>query len=157
DSSQQCIFEAVCAPLITSGVCSAQTLYIEHLRIRGGVAEAAKIAERPNHFFGAVDFDDLRIVRPRMTIAQNDMAVGQDLQRGHPGELNLRQVVLFYAPNDFLFGSHFQDTVAVPGGDERVAATQAQRGKDAVAEGLRTMSPLAFHAKEGNLVLPDDL
>src|SRR4051794_1800985 len=54
-------------------------LDVQHLRRAQVVPERLEILERPDHFLIVRDLDELRIVRPRVGVPDNEVAVRQML------------------------------------------------------------------------------
>ena len=74
-----------------------------------------------------------------MAVADNEVAVPEFLQRGHPAEADVGAGdFVLDLPNDFFIGRNFDHAVAAAGGDQRVAVLQADR---AVAAGVNEVLP----------------
>ena len=70
------------------------------------------------------------LLGPGVAVAEDQVAVGEQLERRDPGERDAGQFVLLDAPDDLARRSDLDHAVAVAGGDERVAAGQANRAED---------------------------
>ncbi len=95
---------AGCLPLRANLADEAGTVNTEHLRVGERIAEAFEVLECPNDLLVTRYLDDLRILFACMAVAENDVAVWQDLQRCNPSQLNTGQIILLDLPNDFLAG-----------------------------------------------------
>ena len=100
-------------------------LQVQHLRRRQSIAEVLKIFKRPDDLFASRHLDQLRIVRPRMTVADDYVPVRQDLQVCDPGKSDSRKLLLVDTPNDFAGGRYFEDAVIIATADQRIAVAQA--------------------------------
>ena len=88
-------------------------------------------------------------------VAEDQVAVGPELERGDPGQLDPGQLVVVDAPDDLALGVDLDDPVVVPAGDQGVAVGQA--------DGVEDLGPVPVVAGRGGpageveLVAPDDL
>src|SRR5579871_292859 len=107
-------------------------LDVQHLVDHQIVAEQVPVLEGPDHFFILVvgHLDQLRLGRPGVGIAEDDVAVGQNLQRRHPAEMDAGQFVPIYFPDDLALRVHLQHAVVVAARDERVAILEAHGSED---------------------------
>ena len=66
----------------------------EHLGARHGVAKGIEIEEAPDDLLVTINLDDLGLLRPRMTVTDHEVTVGQFLHSGDPGQLDTGQFPL---------------------------------------------------------------
>src|SRR5262245_31269601 len=67
---------------------------VEDVRRGEAVAEGREVAEGPDDFLVAGHFEELRILRAGVAIADDHIAIGQHVQRRDPGEYDPRQFAL---------------------------------------------------------------
>src|SRR5262249_27867488 len=115
------------------------------------------VLEGPHDFFVRRHFDELRVVRAGVAIAESRVAVGQTLDARHPRQGDAGQIVLLDFPDDFFLRGDLKYAMAIAGADESVPVRQANRTEDRVAESFRSMTALAFFAKKRHFKFPDDL
>ena len=65
------------------------------MRNRQRVSKRFKIPKGPDHLLAAGHFQDLRIGLARMTIADQIISIGENLNRRHPSECDSGQIILF--------------------------------------------------------------
>src|SRR5687768_7798105 len=82
------------------GSCSPNylPLHINHLSRREVVSERLEVLERPHHLLVPGHLDELRVIRPGVAVADDDVAVRQDVQGRYPGERDAGQLLLVDAP-----------------------------------------------------------
>lgn len=91
-----------------------------------------------------------------MAVADDVVTVRQNLERGYPGERDAGQVILLKLPDDLLLRGDFQNTVAIAGGDQRVAILQTDSSEELIPERFRAMAALAWFIEQRDFKLPDD-
>ena len=121
------------------------------------VAECLEILEGPDDLLVAGDLEQLGVLRPGVGVADDQVAVGQELQSRDPSEPDARQLVVPQAPDDLALGVDLNDAVAVAGGDQGVAVGLADRAEDLDPVPFGTVARRAGSAREVELVAPDDL
>ena len=122
---------------------SAVTLDVEQLRVGDRVAERRELVKRPDHSFCLrLDFDQQRLTRASMAIADHVVAIGDNLQRGDPGQGDARKIALLDLPDDLLVRSHLKDRMSIPRRDQRVTRGQSHGGERLITKGFRSVSVL---------------
>src|SRR5882724_9194116 len=103
---------------MSRGVASANDLSLDVKDMGRGqaVAECLEVLEGPNDFLVARDLEELRVVRPGVAVAHDQVAAGQQLQRRHPGQPYSRQLVVTDAPDDLALRRDLNDPVVVAAG-----------------------------------------
>ena len=105
---------------------------IEHLPNRQAVTDQFPLVEFPDDFFVARDLKDLRVGLAGVAVTNDEIAVFDFLQRGHPAQADVGAGdFVLDLPNDFFIGRNFDHAVAAAGGDQRVAVLQADRAEAA--------------------------
>lgn len=126
-------------------------------RIGDVVTEVLKGIELPYDLFGfRFDLDEDGLVGAGVAVADEVVAVREELEGGDPGEGDSREVFLGDFPDDLLGRVDLEDRVAVAGGDEGVAIRQAEGGEHGVSEGFRSVAIAARLIEERDFVFPDD-
>ena len=117
-----------------------------------------ELVQGPDDLFGRrIQFDQQRLARSGVAVADHVVAVRKHFQRGDPSQRDAGQVVLMDLPDDFLCRGHFQDAVSVPAGNQSIAVSQSQRAEQAVAKGFRAVAGFLGLVEHRDLVFPDDL
>ena len=92
-----------------------------------------------------------------MAVADERIAVRQAIHTGNPSQRDAVEIVLAHLPHDFSRAIHLENAVAIAAADEGVSIGQSDGAVGLIAPGFWTMTTLALLAKEGDVVLPDDL
>ncbi len=100
----------------------------------------SEITKGPDNSFVASDLDDLGIVGAGVTIAEDDIASGEDLQSRDPGKLNARQIILLEMPDNLLGRSDLNHPVAIACTDKGVAVGESNRSEDGIAPCFGSMT-----------------
>lgn len=115
------------------------------------VADEFELIEGPDDFAIFVEFDDLGILIAGVAVADDEVAIGEFLKVGGPGEFDVGAGDFFgHFPDDFFVGRDFEDGVSATGGDEGVAVLESDGSEDA---GLGGIFPDDF---SGGVVFGDD-
>src|ERR1700722_18678006 len=107
--------------------CSTSHLALDsqHLHRCQPVAERLEVLERPDDLLVSANLEQLGVGGPGVAVADDQIAVGQDVQSSHPGKADSGQFVVADAPDDLALGGHFKDAVVVSSGDHGVTVRQA--------------------------------
>ncbi len=65
-----------------------------------------------------------------MTVANDDVSIVENLQRCHPSQGDVGQILLLQPPDDFFLRRHFDNTVPIAGGNQRIAIAKSDRRKE---------------------------
>jgi hypothetical protein len=105
---------------------------IEDLPAGESIADEFEFVEGPDDLAVLVEFDDLRVFVASVAVANDDVSVGEFLKVGGPSEFDIGAGDFFGDfPDNFFVRGDFENGVAAAGGDEGVAALQADRSEDA--------------------------
>jgi hypothetical protein len=105
----------------THGLLLPDGFDIQHMGGGKAVAEGFEILEGPDNFLVAGDFKKLGVLRAGMAVAHDDVAIGQNMKRGDPCELDSSQFGLVNFPNDLTLGVNLEHSVVVTACDQGVS------------------------------------
>src|SRR6266542_2801287 len=145
----------ICRKTFVSPLLSNHLSLDQRLRRHQVVAEIREILERPDDLLVARDFDELRVFRARVRVAEDQIAVRQQFERRHPRERDARQFFLINAPDDLARGRHLEYAVVVAAGDHSVAVRQPDGAEDRDAVTFRSVAGRSRATVQIHLVSPN--
>ena len=121
---------------------------VEYFPAGKAVADEFVFVEGPDDLAVLIEFDDLGVLVAGVAVADDEVAVGEFLKVGGPGEFDVSAGDFFrYFPDHFFVGRDFENGVAASGGDEGVPVFEADRSEDAGVGGVfHTILPVASYS-----------